>query len=122
MLALLARGQAAKDLQLMVLRTSSASSVARFHVPDWSLATVPCWPRSVEVAPVALVLLPGQVRHCWAGTIAWSGTVDIPASRPRATTAGRLAAVDRRLAEENPAEQRCKGWLPGQDWPAAPTS
>jgi hypothetical protein len=36
MLALLARGQAAKDLQLMVLRTSSASSVARFHVPDWA--------------------------------------------------------------------------------------
>jgi hypothetical protein len=51
MLALLARGQAAKDLQLMVLRTSSASSVARLHVPDWGLATVPCWPRSVECCP-----------------------------------------------------------------------
>ena len=46
LLVLLARGDAAKDLELLVLRHQLVVSAARPHVPRWSPPTEPCSPRS----------------------------------------------------------------------------
>jgi hypothetical protein len=46
LLVLLARGDAAKDLELLVLRHQLVVSAARPHVPSWSPPTEPCSPRS----------------------------------------------------------------------------
>ena len=51
LLALLARGDASKDLEILVLRTSSVCCAARFHALGWSPLTAPCSPRSAASSP-----------------------------------------------------------------------
>ena len=73
LLVLLARGDAAKDLELLVLRHQLAVLAARPHVPGWSPLTGRCWPRSAGCYLEAV----GRVSSCsprryYAGTGGWS--------------------------------------------------
>jgi hypothetical protein len=89
LLVLLARGDAAKDLEILVLRHQLTSSAARCHDPSWNPPTARCAPRSAERCHAPLVVLP---RHpgprCCAGIAAWSPACRPTPSRLRATTAG----------------------------------
>jgi hypothetical protein len=51
LLALAARGDAAKDLEIVVLRHQLRSCVARSRVPGWNRPTGPCSPRSAASCP-----------------------------------------------------------------------
>jgi hypothetical protein len=70
LLALLTRGDAAEDLEILVCcATSLACCAARSHVPNSGPATVPCSPRSAGCypGPVGRASSSGQRRSC-AGT------------------------------------------------------
>src|SRR6266508_947039 len=69
LLALLARRDAAKDLELLVLRISSPCSAARFRDPSWNQPTEPCSPRSAACCPgPAGPASSSPRRRCCAGT------------------------------------------------------
>jgi hypothetical protein len=73
LLALLARGDAAKDLEILVLRHQLAVLRLRFHDPGWSPPTVPCLPPSAACcAGPADPASSSSPRRCCAGTAAWS--------------------------------------------------
>jgi hypothetical protein len=66
LLVLLARGDAAMDLEILVLRHQLTCSAAKSHVPGSSPPTAPCSPRSAAPYPAPLVLLLCQARDAAA--------------------------------------------------------
>ena len=60
LLALLTRGDAAKDLEILVLRHQLTVIRRKAHDPSWNQPTGPCSPRSAASCPSLLVLL---LRH-----------------------------------------------------------
>jgi hypothetical protein len=88
-LALLARGDAAKDLEILVLRHQL--TILRRQVPRPRFRAHrprPAGRDQPRAAPIALVLLLGQARDATAlAPPPDRRVVDLPASRTRATTA-----------------------------------
>jgi hypothetical protein len=84
LLALLARGDAAKDLEILVLRHQLAVLGRQSTRPNWGPATVPCSPRSAGPTQVRLVVL---VRHApdtpALAPAARGRRVDLPAPQSR---------------------------------------
>jgi hypothetical protein len=73
LLVLLARGDAAKDLEILVLRHQLTVLRRQTHDPGWNPPTVPCSPRSAgccrEPAGRGSSSNPTP---CCAGTVGWS--------------------------------------------------
>ena len=105
LLVLLARGDAAKDLEILVLRHQLTVLRRQTPRPRLDPPTAPCSPPSADCCPSPLVLLH---RHP-ADAAALASTndrlrLDLPTSWTRATTAGRTrAAADRPLGHREPA-------------------
>jgi hypothetical protein len=72
-LALAARGDAAKDLEIVVGRHQLAVLRRQSRVPGWNRPTGPCSPRSARCCPEpAGPASSSSRRRCWAGTAGWS--------------------------------------------------
>jgi hypothetical protein len=81
-LALLARGDAAKDLEILVLRHQLTVLRRQLHDPGWNPPTAPCSPRSAASCHATAGRACSSPRTpCGAGT-AWS-----PACGPTRTAA-----------------------------------
>ena len=73
LLVLLARGDAAKDMELLVLRHQLVVLRRQTHVPSWSPPTEPCSPRSAASCQgLAGRASPLDRRRYCAGTGGWS--------------------------------------------------
>ena len=122
LLVLLARGDAAKDLEILVLRHQLAVLRARPHDPGSNLPTARCSPRSAVrcPGPAGRASWSGR-RRCWAGTGGWTyphrGTGRPPLDQ-------ELQQLIVRLAKENPrsGDQRIKGELLRLGMPVSATA
>jgi hypothetical protein len=73
LLALLTRGDAAKDLEILVLRLSSSSSNGRPPSPSWNPPTALCSPPSAAFSHATVgPAFSSHLRRCSAGIAAWS--------------------------------------------------
>jgi len=97
LLALLARGDATKDLEILVLRHQLTVLRRQVQRPKLQPPTEPCSPRSAACCPVpAGPASWSSPRRCWAGIGGWSRRVDLPAPPHRPAAAEpRAAAADR---------------------------
>ena len=95
-LSLLAHGDAAKDLEILMLRHQLAVLRRQLPRPGLSPPIQPCSPRSASAAPRPLVLLPRQAPDAAALASAAGGRrLDLPASPTRTTLARhRCGAAD----------------------------
>jgi hypothetical protein len=68
LLVLLARGDAAKDLEILVLRHQLTVLRRTTHDPSWNQPTVPCSPRSAASCPQPVgPASSSRHRRCCAG-------------------------------------------------------
>jgi putative transposase len=100
LLVLLARGDAAKDLEILVLRHQLTVLAAKSHVPGSSPPTAPCSPRSAAPAGLASC----QARDAALAPPPRRGRLDLSTPRSRATAARPgAAAADRSVGQREPA-------------------
>ena len=105
LLVLLARGDAAKDLESWCSATNSPCSVAESHVPGPSPPTAPRSPRSAAPYPAPAGPASCQARDAAAlAPPPRRGRLDLPTPRSRATAARPgAAAADRSVGQREPA-------------------
>jgi hypothetical protein len=105
LLVLLARGDAAKDLESWCSATNSPCSAAESHGPGSSPPTAPCSPRSAAPYPAPAGPASCQARDAAAlAPPPRRGRLDLPTPRSRATAARPgAAAADRSAGQREPA-------------------
>src|SRR5215218_8933255 len=105
LLVLLARGDAAKDLESWCSATNSPCSAAKSHVPGPSPPTAPRSPRSAAPYPAPAGPASCQARDAAAlAPPPRRGRLDLPTPRSRATaTRPGAAAADRSVGQREPA-------------------